>query len=40
MKSDWPVSRRAFLSTIAKVGGAGAAYAARDDGVEYAPARH
>ena len=30
MKSDWPVSRRAFLSTIAKVGGAGAAYAALD----------
>ncbi len=28
MKSDWPVSRRAFLTNIARVGGAGAAYAA------------
>ena len=28
MKSDWPVSRRSFLTNIARVGGAGAAYAA------------
>ena len=30
MNSDWSISRRAFLTNIAKVGGAGAAYAALD----------
>ena len=30
MKSDWPVSRRSFLTNIARVGGAGAAYAVLD----------